>query len=557
MDILETINQIFTNLLHSSLTTKIFVVASISILGTIQFFIFKLHWLLRIAFFLTLHLLFALFLSKISGYNVKVHLLLYVIPSFLLALIIAFIFPSQETTSQNQTNRFNIQIEFTTKSGKKIINYNPFNGIYICAGPGSGKTVTFVKPLIPQFAKYGLTGIFYDYKRFDITRTVYTHYQGTKIPVRVVDFVDMSLTNKVNPLDPTLMLSPAYAKEFSHILFENTKDGEGKDDPFFVPSAEGILAGVTWKLKEDYPEYCNLPYVVAICLNPNYKAMGAFILSNKQAALLASSFLQVLESEKTCTAITATLSNALSRFALPELFYVLSGSDFSLDLNNPSCPGVMCINNFKPLEDSLAPIIALTISVALKNLNNPGKLPSCVLIDEGSTIKLPGFDNTPATGRENGIISVFTVQDKTQVVGKYGQNGCEKILNNLMMHVYGLTRNSKLAKEYSEMMGEKEKEYKSRTSGSTSNSSTISTRKEAIYNSQTFTELAVGEFYGLIASGNVKKFNHVFRPYLQTDLSLPMIKNISDSFVKENFNTILSNAQELINSQVSTENVEP
>lgn len=541
--------EIINNLLESNLTTKIFVTSSIIVLGLIQFFIFKLNKYLQFAFILFLHLLFGLLLMKISVYNLKVHCLLYILPSLLFASLLYLVISLKQTTVKS-TNPWGISLEYVTKSGKKIINYNPFNGIFVCAGPGSGKTLTFVKPTIEQFAKFGLPGIVYDYKRLDLTKTAYTNYIETKIPVKVIDFVDLNLTNKVNPLDPKLLISPAYAKEFAHILFENTQNGASQKDPFFIPSAEGILSGVIWKLKEDEPQHCNIPYAVAICLYQDYKAIASFIQSNRQASLLASSFLQVVDSDKTATSITATLSNAMSKFALPELFYTLSGSDFSLDLNNPSSPTMMCINNYKPLEESLSPIIALIICVALKNMNNPGKLPSCVLIDEGSSMKLPNFDNTPATGRENGLISMFVVQDKRQVEARYGNVDSDNIINNCMMHIYGLTRNGKAAKEYAEMMGHVEKEYVSRTRGSNSHSSTVSVRTETKYKSDVFTELGVGEFYGLIANGNVKKFNSFFKPYNKTDLSLPLVNNVSHISVQQNFSTILQNAEALINSQI-------
>src|SRR5208283_775180 len=96
----------------------------------------------------------------------------------------------------------------------------------------------------------------------------------------------------------------------------------------------------------------------------DYNAIGNFIRSNNQASLMGSAFLQVINSEKTVTAILATLSTKLRKYALPEVFYTLSGNDFSLDLNNPNKPSIMCINNYKPLEKSLSPIISLIISVA-------------------------------------------------------------------------------------------------------------------------------------------------------------------------------------------------
>ena len=543
--------NIYNNFLHTDLSIQLQIALLVFILTTLQYFIFLIKNELRMMLFALLQILFGLFLNRISeyGYSIQVHFFMYILPSCLLALLVhlvVMVIPN-DPKPKRRTNPWNIYLEFLTKGGGKIINYNPFNGIFVVAGPGSGKTRWFIKPAIVQFAKYSLPGVVYDYKRMDITETVYTHYKDNKIPVKVIDFVDPQLTHQVNPLDPALMTSPAYAGEMAEILFANSQEGDAKDDPFFVPAAVSILAGVIWKLREDIPDKCNLPYVVSICLHEDYKAIANFIRSNNQASLMGSAFLQVINAEKTVTAILATLSTKLRKYALPEVFYTLSGNDFSLDLNNSNCPSIMCINNYKPLEKSLSPIISLIISVALKHMNNPGKLPSCVVIEEGSTIRLSDFENVPATGRENGIISVFVLQDKGQAEKKYGKIGSENIIRNCMMHVYGLCRSSVVSKEYSEMMGQQEKYYVSHTSGTNHSSSTTSVRTENVYKPQTFTELGVGEFMGLIAEGNVKKFNKVFQPYILNDIPAPIVHKINPLQVKAHFNYILDDAKALLN----------
>lgn len=541
--------EIINSFLHANLQSQIFIISSILVLSVIQCFILlKLHRYLMVTFIVVLNALFALLLLRISHYNLRIHLLMYAFPSLVLAIIFFFLFKKSDRVPKKVklSNPWGIYLEFVTKRGKKIINYNPFNGIFLVAGPGSGKTRWFIKPAILQFAKYNLPGIIYDYKRMDITRTAYTHYNKEKMNVRIVDFVEPSLSHKVNPLNPELLSSPAYANEFSEILFSNAQDGDAKNDPFFIPAAISVLSGVIWKLKEDYSEKCNLPYAVSICLNPDYKSIGRFIASNKQAALLGSTFLQVVNEPKTASAVMGSLSTVLRKFALPEVFYPLSGNDFSLDLNNKENPSLMCINNYKPLEKSLSPIISLIISVALKNINNPGKLPCCVVIDEGSTIKLTDYDNIPATGRENGIISFFVVQDKGQAIQKYGQLGSENIIRNSMMHIYGLCRSSTVAKEYSEMMGQQEKVYVSKTSGSHSTSSTTSMRFENVYRPQKFTELQTGEFLGLVAEGNVKKFHKHFQPYTLNDSVVDLGQMVSPSAVKKLFYDIIQDAENLL-----------
>jgi len=51
--------------------------------------------------------------------------------------------------------------------------------------------------------------------------------------------------------------------------------------------------------------------------------------------------------------------------------------------------------------------------------------------------------------------------------------------------------------------------------------------------------LEPGEFFGLVAEGNVKNFHSKFREYMEEEFDLPFVKNVNSSLVNDNFKRIL------------------
>ena len=84
--------------------------------------------------------------------------------------------------------------------------------------------------------------------------------------------------------------------------------------------------------------------------------------------------------------VIGTLQSAIAQINTPELMYIFGGDDFSLDVNNPQNPAILTIGNFPTLAQTFAPLCSLVITVAIKLMNQPGKHPSFVMLDEAPTI---------------------------------------------------------------------------------------------------------------------------------------------------------------------------
>lgn len=535
------------SLLHEILLidrgTLVFIAISIPGLTVIQLFL--LRYTYNFIFIAILHAGFGLLLSLVTRYHPLVHVMIYILPSITFALVIHLWFYKRRIIEDPSL------LSYQTNKGK--LSINPFSGVCILGVPKAGKTASIIKPTIQQLAEKSFCGIIYDYKQFDLTKSAYHHYQDQHtVDFKMVNFFNLPYTNRINPLSPHVIQHPAFALEASTVFLANmagaTKSLNGSDR-YWMDSAAGLFAAIIWRLQCDYPEYCDLPHAIAIGLNKSTDELTSFIEENDQSRFLAASYLKSLGSDKQLAGIVGTLAGSLSKVALPELFYVLSGDEVNLNLNDPDQPTLLCLSNTQQLDSTYAPALALIISVCIKLMNQPGRHPSAILLDEAPTLVIPNFDNIPATARSNKVATFFCAQDMVQSEAGYGRVGRDKILATLATHFYGRVTDPSTADRYSKMFGTIEKKYtsKSRRSGAMFHSGyTDSMRDVHKYKPEMFHQLEVGEFLGVIGDGNMKELRAKFSCYQDYPVQLPLLKNITTIEVHELFDSIVSDSLKLV-----------
>jgi type IV secretory pathway TraG/TraD family ATPase VirD4 len=193
---------------------------------------------------------------------------------------------------------------------------------------------------------------------------------------------------------------------------------------------------------------------------------------------------------------------------------VLSGDEFSLDINDPKAPKMLCIGTSPTLADTFSPVISCLMTVALKLMNSQGKHHSYVLLDEGPTLYIPKFDQLPATARSNKVATIYMAQDFSQMKKEYGQNEAEAITGNLNNQFFGRVANLHTAEYVSRIFGKEDRLMRSeglsnsqpnaislgldgRTSaGSTGNSVNYSLQERNRIYPQELLNLDVGQFVG-------------------------------------------------------------
>jgi len=275
------------------------------------------------------------------------------------------------------------RVHFKLKSGSLKID-NLKRGISIIGSAGSGKTESVVYNLLQHFSKYHFCGIIHDYKDFELTEMAYPlFYKNTEIKFYTIAFDTIYF--KVNPMAPRYLPNEESVNELSRVLIENLlEQGENMNATtrFFNDAVEGLLGGLIWKLKTDYPKYCTLPHLIAIFQSMGTKRLVAFLSSNLTSKSMASAFISGIESEKQTAGVKSTLANAFKKISSQKLFMVLSEDEVPLNINDKDNPAIISIVNNPKYESAYAPIVATIMHTVIKQMSVRNQRSSFVLMEE-------------------------------------------------------------------------------------------------------------------------------------------------------------------------------
>ncbi|MFD2587318.1 type IV secretory system conjugative DNA transfer family protein [Croceitalea marina] len=460
-------------------------------------------------------------------------------------------------------------IVFDARPSKIYLN-NPMRGIYIQGGAGSGKSESLFKPIIKNAVKKSITGILYDFKSTELTKYYYHHQQKGEqnLDVYFLDFLNPLKSHRLNPLAPEYLLKAPYAFEYSEVIINNLLPETIKERKYWDRDAQSILTGIIWFIKKHHPKQCSLPHIISLVLEADTQQLLDKVSSDPETAGMVVSLRQAMNrgAEKQVAGVISTLQTALSRLNNPEIFWLLSGNDLNLDLNNPESPKFLCIGNDSSLPQTYSPAISLIISVAAKLMNKPDKLPSTIILDEAPTLYIPNFEQLPATGRSNKISTVFGTQDYSQIVEKYGSDKAQVIIANLGNQFYGRTSNTKTAEIIQSVFSKEDKMYwlsnkSTGTSGqivhlnsndSRGKSQSIQERERLKVNQ--ILKADTGQFYGIVAEGSPREFiGHRFK-YDKSKIDIPenlrSMPEVNFDEIIKNYHKIIAEAQNIIKPKV-------
>jgi hypothetical protein len=121
----------------------------------------------------------------------------------------------------------------------------------------------------------------------------------------------------------------------------------------------------------------------------------------------------------------------LTRMISPQLYWVMSESEFSLDINNPESPKILCVGNNPDRQNIYGAALGLYNSRIVKLINKKNRLKSAVIIDELPTIYFKGLDNLIATARSNKVAVCLGFQDFSQLKRDYGDKEAAVVMNTV------------------------------------------------------------------------------------------------------------------------------
>ena len=384
---------------------------------------------------------------------------------------------------------------------------NPFRASMVLGTPGSGKSYAIVNNYIKQQIEKGFAMYIYDYKFPDLSEIAYNHllnhldaYQ-VKPQFFVINFDDPRKSHRCNPINPSFMtdISDAYESAYTIMLNLNRSWIQRQGD-FFVESPIILLAAIIWFLKiYENGKYCTFPHAIEF-LNRPYAQIFPILTSYDELANYLSPFMDAWEggAQDQLQGQIASAKIPLSRMISPALYWVMTGDDFSLDINNPNEPKVLVVGNNPDRQNIYSAALGLYNSRIVKLINKKKQLKSSVIIDELPTIYFRGLDNLIATARSNKVAVCLGFQDFSQLTRDYGDKE-SKVIQNTVGNVFSGQVVGETAKTLSERFGKVLQQRQSMTINRNDKSTSISTQMDSLIPASKISNLTQGMFVGAVS----------------------------------------------------------
>lgn len=438
------------------------------------------------------------------------------------------------------TSEYSINIPYHYTYQKKRHNawinlVAPFRASMVMGVPGSGKSFAIYNKCIEDMVRKGYTIFLYDYKFPDLTEELLTEiyfqrkYEDLwkKDPVKpkiyILNFDDPKRSNRCNPIHHSYITDPADTTEIADLLFKNINKGAAKGGfDFFNESAKVYLDALIWLLANYDPDaiyggddgytvvgsstdyvnkgcYCTFPHVIEL-MAYNYQKTFQILQYTHGLEAKISPFASALESEamEQLMGQVASAQIPLGKFVSPALYWIMTGDDFTLDINNPEDPKIVCMGNNPDRQSIYGSAIALYTSRMFKLINHKHKRHSAVLLDELPTVFIKGLDNLIATARSNKVAIILGAQDRSQLKRDYGDDEAKVIFSTVGNILSGQV-NEETAEALSKMFGKEFREQQSKSISDDSDSTSISYQLQEIMPASKIGTLTQGTFFGRVA----------------------------------------------------------
>ncbi len=455
---------------------------------------------------------------------------------------------------------------------------NPFRATIVLGTPGSGKSYAVVNNYIRQMIGKGYSAYLYDYKFDDLSVIAYNtllhnmdKYQVTP-KFYVINFDDPRKSHRCNPINPEFMtdISDAYEASYTIMLNLNRTWIEKQGD-FFVESPIILLAAIIWYLKI-YKNgiYCSFPHAVEL-LNKPYSDLFTILTSYPELENYLSPFMDAWKggAQDQLQGQIASAKIPLTRMISPQLYWVMTGNDFSLDINNPQEPKILCVGNNPDRQNIYSAALGLYNSRIVKLINKKGQLKSTVIIDELPTIYFRGLDNLIATARSNKVAVCLGFQDFSQLNRDYGEKE-SKVIQNTVGNIFSGQVVGETAKTLSERFGKILQRRQSLSINRQDVSTSINTQLDSLIPASKIANLSQGTFVGAVSDNFSEKIEQkIFHAEIVVDhkkvsneekayRKIPVINEFKDKDgndimmqqIQRNYEQVKADAQSIVNEEM-------
>lgn len=465
-------------------------------------------------------------------------------------------FPQLEQPVENEFSfHFPARYKYKNQIRRSVVSIaNPFRSTLILGTPGSGKSLFGFNPMIRQSIRKGYVVFLFDFKFPDLTKIAYNTWRkmpedDSKPGFYFINFDDLSRTHRCNPLEPSTMLDMTDASESARtIMMGLNRDWIKRQGDFFVESSINFVTAIIWFLRKyEDGRYCTLPHAIEL-LQCSYDDLFPVLRTQSEIETLINPFVSayVNNALNQLEGQIASAKIGLARLVSPSLYYVLTGSDFSLDINDPDDPKHFCIGSNPAKQQIYGAVISLYISRLTKRVNQKGKLKSHLLFDEYPTIFFNGMDTLIATARSNKVATTLGVQDYSQLKKDYGNEQAEVIMNIVGNIISGQVSGD-TARQLSERFGKIMQARNSKNINSSDVSFNYSSQLDSAIPASKIATLSSGHFVGIVADTpqqpiQLKMFHAEFTAdfdALEKEEAgyepMPVVQQVTDEAVELNF----------------------
>ena len=455
---------------------------------------------------------------------------------------------------------------------------NPFRATIVLGTPGSGKSFAVVNNYIKQQIEKGYSMYIYDFKFADLSTIAYNHMMnhqnGYKVKPQfyVINFDDPRRSHRCNPIHPDFMsdISDAYESAYT-IMLNLNKTWVQKQGDFFVESPIILFAAIIWYLRiYKNGTYCTFPHAIEL-LNRRYEDVFPILTSYPELENYLSPFMDAWQggAMEQLAGQIASAKIPLSRMISPQLYWVMSASEFTLDINNPEEPKILCVGNNPDRQNIYGAALGLYNSRIVKLINKKGQLKSSVIIDELPTIYFKGLDNLIATARSNKVAVCLGFQDFSQLVRDYGDKEA-KVVINTVGNIFSGQVVGETAKTLSERFGKVLQKRQSISINRQDVSTSINTQMDSLIPPSKISGLTQGMFVGSVSDNfNERIEQKIFHAEIVVDTDkvkreeshyqpIPIINDFKDTngndcmkqAIQDNYNQIKEDVKQIVKDEL-------
>ena len=455
---------------------------------------------------------------------------------------------------------------------------NPFRATIVLGTPGSGKSFAVVNNYIKQQIEKGYSMYIYDFKFSDLSTIAYNHMMnhqnGYKVKPQfyVINFDDPRRSHRCNPIHPDFMsdISDAYESAYT-IMLNLNKTWVQKQGDFFVESPIILFAAIIWYLRiYKNGKYCTFPHAIEL-LNRRYEDVFPILTSYPELENYLSPFMDAWQggAMEQLAGQIASAKIPLSRMISPQLYWVMSASEFTLDINNPNEPKILCVGNNPDRQNIYGAALGLYNSRIVKLINKKGQLKSSVIIDELPTIYFKGLDNLIATARSNKVAVCLGFQDFSQLVRDYGDKEA-KVVINTVGNIFSGQVVGETAKTLSERFGKVLQKRQSISINRQDVSTSINTQMDSLIPPSKISGLTQGMFVGSVSDNFTERIEQkIFHAEIVVDTDkvkreeshyqpIPIINDFKDAdgndcmkqAIQNNYNQIKEDVKQIVKDEL-------